>query len=217
MKVLPQKIISTTRSGTYQYAKVESFSLGVATVRMGINGKGARLTNLNVVGQVNVDDVVVIDYSAGVPYVRSIQNPNSIQDSLEPLSIPLELPAKDNFLDPYSLSTNSVCGTVAQITHSTTFGVPLYTSGGVFYAANANTISTAKVIALGAGENKVLLDGFAKGPWAFTAGGYLFLAVGGGITQTKPTGTDQCVVILGIALTANIIRFKPELVIVELE
>jgi hypothetical protein len=185
---------------------------------MGANGTGARLTNLNVAGQVNIGDVVVVDYSARTPYVRPIQSSFAEESMLEPLTIPLELTkdGQDDICDPFSLPVGEVCGTLAKITHPTSFGVPLYTSGGSFYAADANTISTAKVIALGTGSDIVLLDGWAKGSWSFSSGEYIFLAVGGGMSQSLPTETDQCVVVLGVALTSDIIRFKPELVIVEL-
>ena len=73
MKVLTPRVIATARSGIYQYAIVESLAGRRATVRLGANGKGARLTNLAIAGRANVDDLVIIDYSVETPYVRSVQ------------------------------------------------------------------------------------------------------------------------------------------------
>jgi len=224
MKILGQPVISKTRSGNYQYAIVEGVSLGIVTVRLGSDGTGARLTNLNIVGTAVVGDLVVVDYSSSVPYVRTIQQPEIAIEPLSPAAIPLELPTKrKDVLDPCALVSGEACGMIATIHSPTTFGVPYYipSSGGCSVGlgyADAVDISTAKVVAMGIGGNLVLLDGFINyDAWSFTeTGEYIFLGVGGGLTQTKPTLTDECVVVLGIAMSDDLIRFKPELVIVEL-
>lgn len=56
------------KSGAYAYAKVEEIIHGYATVRLGSNGIGARLTSLPVLGsEVHVNDIVVVDYASGSP------------------------------------------------------------------------------------------------------------------------------------------------------
>lgn len=70
MSKLRESVRKTIDTGAATWAVVESFQLGLATVRLTNNG--ARLTNLNVMGgNVNIGDLVIVDYSAGVkPIVR---------------------------------------------------------------------------------------------------------------------------------------------------
>ena len=222
MKKLSPSVISTTRSGNWQYAVVESTSLGLVAVRLGSAGTGSRLTNLNVVGTVGAGDLVVVDYSTNVPYVRAVQYWSDEQIDLSPVAIPLEIPRrqqeKDGILDPCSMGGGDALGTKAWMGGGVGFGVPAYVSSSCGLSeADANTLSTAKVIAMGLGDSLYLMDGFIRnGSWSFTAGVYVFLAVGGGVTQTRPTLSGQCITVLGIALTGDILRFQPELVVVEL-
>ena len=220
MKLLSSPVISTTRSGNYQYAVVENINLGLVTVRLGGDGTGQRLTNLNIVGTAAVGDLVVVDYSTNVPYVRTITHAVASEALLTAAAIPLELPIGRNqepyICDPFALGDGECCGSLAYIYADIAFGTPLYYSWG-FAAASATTIATAKVIGMGVGGDLMLLDGWANSSsWSFASGDYLFLAEGGGITQTKPTATDTCVTVLGIAISTSLIRFKPELVVVEL-
>lgn len=63
---LRDNIREAYRAGKLVYATVEAINFGQATVV--IINSGARLTNLTVMsGSVSVDDVVLIDYSAGTP------------------------------------------------------------------------------------------------------------------------------------------------------
>ena len=71
MKILGRHVIARARSGTYNYAIVESISGGRATVRLGNTGKGSRITNLHVAGQIFVGSLVIVDYSVDQPYVRA--------------------------------------------------------------------------------------------------------------------------------------------------
>lgn len=54
--------------------------------------------------------------------------------------------------------------------------------------------------------------------WSWTAGGVLYLSVttAGGMTQTAPSSTGQCVTVLGVALSSTVVYFDPQLVIVEI-
>lgn len=221
MKQLSSQVIQTTRSGNYQYAKVESFNRALVTVRLGSNGTGARLTNLNVVGTPVVGDIVIVDYSTNVPYVRTLQNVNETQNPLLLAPTPLELStssaATSSILDPYSLADGQCCGMMAIMPGSYSFGTPVYAVNGGVAAASAWSIYSAKVIAMSAGNGTYLIDGFINNSnWDMTPGLYVFLGVDGGIWHYRPTDTDNAVTVLGVALTGTILRFKPELVIVEL-
>lgn len=83
MKVLSSRIISTVRSGTYQYAVVENLTNGKATVNLGKSGTGARLTNLNVAGAIDIGEMVYVDYSTDVPYVRAVQHIVEEEEEIE--------------------------------------------------------------------------------------------------------------------------------------
>lgn len=66
---LRQKARSAVRSGQHAFGIVESFHNGLVTVRIG-NSKGARLTNLRLIGEtVYPGQRVRIDYSSGNPPV----------------------------------------------------------------------------------------------------------------------------------------------------
>jgi hypothetical protein len=65
-----------------------------------------------------------------------------------------------------------------------------------------------------------LFKGFArKDAWTWTPGGLIYLSTtgttGNTLTQTAPSGTDDCIVILGVATHADRMYFNPQLVIVE--
>jgi hypothetical protein len=90
MKVLTSHVLSAARSGVYQYAKVESVDGGRATVRLGATGKGSRITNLFVAGSIAVGGLVVVDYSADTPYIRSAQPIAPRAEPLRPVQMPLE-------------------------------------------------------------------------------------------------------------------------------
>lgn len=72
MKVLSPRIISTVRSGSYQYATVESITRGLATIKLGKNSGGARMTNLSYIGTIQEGDLVMVDFGTNRPYVRAI-------------------------------------------------------------------------------------------------------------------------------------------------
>lgn len=219
---LTHDIVKTARSGSYQYAVVEAVTGNLVSVRLGINGTGSRLTNLNHVGNPVAGELVVIDYSTSVPYVRTLANIPGVSADLTQAAIPLDIDVGEvsggGSCNPYSLTSGEYCGSIAYISGTDTFGVPLRATAGGMTAANANSIATAIVLGMGVGSGVMLVDGWINNSaWSgLTVNNYVFLGTGGGITQTKPTGTDQCVVILGVAIATSLIRFKPELVIVEL-
>jgi hypothetical protein len=51
---------------------------------------------------------------------------------------------------------------------------------------------------------------------SFTVGGKVYLSTtAGAVTQTPPSGADNAIVVLGIALSANLLLFNPSLVVIE--
>ena len=72
MRSLSQAIMDKVRKGTWQYAVLEDLKVGLATIRLGKKGNGPRMTNLNIIGNPEVGDVVIVDYSTSRPYVRHI-------------------------------------------------------------------------------------------------------------------------------------------------
>lgn len=217
MSKLKSEVISTVKSGNFQYAIIESINYGLVTVRLGATGTGSRLTNLNIVGTAKVGDLVIVDYSTNVPYVRATQVTQDPEVALPLGRVPLEFPTTGDICSPYDLGPNECCGTMVAM-NGGGYGTFVYiNSGGGLSPAHATTIATAKVIGMSAGDGLVLVEGWARGPWSLSPGGYIFLSlVAGNLTQTKPSGEDKAITVLGIALTSSIIRFQPELVVVEL-
>jgi hypothetical protein len=88
-------------------------------------------------------------------------------------------------------------------------------SDGNFDEADADAIANAKMITLAletsTGTKKMMLQGFyCKTAWNWTVGADLFLSTTlGTITETAPSGTDDVVVILGTAMSADTIYFAP--------
>lgn len=83
MSKLSPYVRAAIDSGTALAAIVEEINLGQATVRIG-SGKGARLTNLSVMGEdIEPGDEVIVDYAAGIePIVRPI---TTISEDVEAL------------------------------------------------------------------------------------------------------------------------------------
>jgi len=87
--------------------------------------------------------------------------------------------------------------------------------------ADASTTMPAIAMALEAitadSAGRFLLIGYVRdNAWAWTIGGYLWVhTTGGNPTQTQPSGSGDQVQALGIALSADIIYFNPDLTLVE--
>lgn len=86
-------------------------------------------------------------------------------------------------------------------------GYPTALSGGNLIAADAASFATAPVIGFYTGitTNRVRTDGLFTGiaGVTFTPGADLWLAVGGGFTETPPNGVGQVSQYLGQAVTTN--------------
>ena len=135
-------------------------------------------------------------------------------------------------LYPYSVPTtdHTAYGIIEEFTanEAHNFGdVCFINADGEMQLADATAIATGIVVAMAVESisantsGDYLFFGTARDDtWAWTPGGKIFLTItgttGNTLSQTKPTDTDECVVILGIATHADRMLFKPESVIVEL-
>jgi hypothetical protein len=86
--------------------------------------------------------------------------------------------------------------------------------------ANASALVLAGSAAAAGTSSTCLVNGLARDDsWNWTPGQLLYLSAtgttGNTITSTAPTGSDQVIQIIGVALTADIIYFIPSLVMVE--
>jgi len=100
-------------------------------------------------------------------------------------------------------------------------------SDGQAHLADADVIASgivcimcadASILANASGN--YLLHGIARDDtWAWTVGGLVYLSLigttGNTLTQTAPSATDDCIVILGGATHADRMYFNPQLIIVE--
>lgn len=92
-----------------------------------------------------------------------------------------------------------------------------FDSTGVVLKADAN--AAGKFPAMGmametfsSGSHVVLLTGIFRNDslYAFTVGGIVYLSTTpGGVTQTQPAATDDCIQVLGVATHADRIYFNP--------
>lgn len=109
------------------------------------------------------------------------------------------------------------------------FGDAVYiNTDGEAQLADADALATAKVIGIctetvtANNPGTYLIQGIARDDtWAWTVGGYVYLSTtgttGNTLTQTAPTGTDDCVVIIGIATHADRMIVNPSYSITVLE
>jgi hypothetical protein len=97
-------------------------------------------------------------------------------------------------------------------------------SDGKMGKADADAIATSSALFMATGtiannaSGTFLAWGLLRDDSAynFTIGGLVYLSTTpGGITQTAPSGTDDVIQILGVAMTADIVFFTPSLVQVE--
>jgi hypothetical protein len=133
----------------------------------------------------------------------------------------------DAGLFPSNVTSNSARGIAFSATayENLFFGdVCIITSNGVA-KADADSIDTAGVLGIAlhdaaADENVNLLvwgmiDLSSLSP-SFTVGGKVYLSTtAGAVTQTAPSGALDAIVVLGIALSANLLLFNPSLVVIE--
>ena len=83
----------TVDGGAYTYGIVESYVLGLATVRLAEGG--ARLTGIPVTSNVRAGDVVIVDYTSDVPSVRRNTGPARGR-RVRPLPVARIIPRSEN-------------------------------------------------------------------------------------------------------------------------
>lgn len=113
-------------------------------------------------------------------------------------------------------------GTIVTLTanENQAFGDVCYIdSDGEAHLGDADAIASSKIVCMCAdatisanATGRYLLYGFARDDtWNWTVGGYIYLTVTGTTTntlsQTMPTGTDDCVVVVGYATNADRMLF----------
>ena len=120
-------------------------------------------------------------------------------------------------------SDHSFSGTTVTLTanENQAFGDVIYiASDGDAALADADAIATAKVVGMctetvtTGNPARYLLMGIARDDtWTWTVGGHIYLSTtgttGNTLTQTAPSGTDDCVVVVGVATHADRMLFNP--------
>jgi hypothetical protein len=109
------------------------------------------------------------------------------------------------------------------------FGDVVYiNTDGEAQLADADAIATGKVVAMAVAtiaadaSGSYLLQGIARDDtWNWTVGGHVYLSTtgtsGNTLTQTAPSGEDDCVVVIGVATHADRIYFNPSMLVVEVQ
>ncbi len=130
-------------------------------------------------------------------------------------------------LTPAPAGDTTVSGIIAPFTahENVAFGDVCYVNAdGEMAKADADAAASSLVVAMAAAainadaSGSFLLLGIARNDaWNWTVGGTLYLdtTTAGGMTQTAPSGTDDVVIVLGVATHADRVLFRPSGVMVE--
>lgn len=119
-----------------------------------------------------------------------------------------------------SPSSSTASGITSTLTagENLSFGNICYIkSDGKLWKADANVagLFPAQYMALGTisadATGSFLILGYATlSSWTWTVGGALYLSTtAGAMTQSQPASTDDCIQVLGTALTATTVLFRP--------
>lgn len=133
---------------------------------------------------------------------------------------------EDIIIDSTPDSNTSASGIKATFTagENLSFGDVCYIkSDGKMWKTDADAIATSYCVAMALGtinadaSGTFLLLGIARDDsWAWTVGGAIYLSTTAGeLTQTAPSGTDDCIVVVGIATHADRMYFKPDFTVIE--
>lgn len=121
-------------------------------------------------------------------------------------------------------SDHQASGTIVTLTanENQAFGDVCYiNTDGQAQLGDADAIASSMICVMCAdatisadATGRYLLYGFARDDtWNWTVGGYIYLTItgttGNTLSQTAPTGVDDCVVIVGIAVSADVMYFNP--------
>lgn len=150
---------------------------------------------------------------------------NVVEDTTPQLGGDLDLNGKNINYGAILTSSGTYEGEILTVTvddASADFGEVLAQAADFNYDladADAAASSTGLIMTLesGTGSKKVLLQGqICNTAWNWSAGLlYLDDATAGGMTQTPPSDSGDQVIVLGWALSADTIFFRPSLVLVE--
>lgn len=201
------------------------------------DGKGIRDGNNNEVLLIDQTASAVNEFTVanavtgGGPILSATGGDTNIDMNLTPKGagavIPNGLGIK---LTPAPSSDHLVSGTIARFVanEEQAIGDVCYINGdGEMQLGDADAIASSKIVAMCAdatisadATGNYLMHGFIRDDsWAWTVGGFVYLSTtgttGNTLTQTAPSATDDCIVIIGVATHADRIFFSPQLVIVE--
>ena len=144
-----------------------------------------------------------------------------VDDTTPELSGTLEIKQKWTLYDWNLTADETASGWITSETidaNATGFGAALYlASDGHYEEADASGVATmpctAIAVVAGTGTHEVLKQGYIRDDtWDWTVGGLIFISeTTGALTQTAPTTALSVTQAIGIAKTADIIEFRPNL------
>lgn len=115
MSSLSRSFRQAHKSGAYVYAQVEESHLGQASVRLGTNGAGPRLSNLAILGAAVIPgQTVIVDYSTSTPKIRPLTTAFVEDEEELELAIAVKPDDDDPPKDPSGNYVLSIYGTDAQ-------------------------------------------------------------------------------------------------------
>lgn len=135
--------------------------------------------------------------------------------------------SKRIYYNPTPATDDTATGTVVQGTagEALTYGQVVYLhSSGKYYKASGSSAATMPCIAVALGSisadatGSFLLNGYLRDDGSsWTVGGLIYVSAStaGAITQTIPIGSGNQIQRLGIAQSATVILFKPDLTVIE--
>lgn len=127
---------------------------------------------------------------------------------------------KHVLLDSTSANEYDYSGVLQDLTAGETlaaFEVGYMKSDGKVWKADADSDTTAPVMCMAlaaitanASGRFILLGNVKNASWSWTVGGKIFLSnTAGALTQTAPSGTDDVVQVVGVAVASNRMMFNP--------
>jgi hypothetical protein len=119
-------------------------------------------------------------------------------------------------ITPFIANSNMVFGDVCYLNSS---GRMVLCDADAIATSNAIAMCVSSAVASGTTGNFMFMGIARRDVWNWTVGGKIYLSVtgtsGNTITQTAPSGTNDVVQCLGVAVHADRVYFNPSLVQVE--
>lgn len=160
------------------------------------------------------------DFAMNTHKITGVVDPAANQDAATKKYVD-DNAGTDNDLDPTPDSDHTVSGLTATLTAGTglIFGQACYIGAdSKMELTDADAEATSRCVALCAANSiaenvagSFLLQGFARDDtWTWTVGGKVYLScTAGALTQTAPSATGDCIVVVGIATHADRLYFNP--------